>query len=53
MANGKHRGSYLRYPMNVYRHYWLNRWHFFLKPALKLKAVRIANKALAVILRRL
>lgn len=46
MAN--HRGKYrlLRYPLPMYRHYYLNKWNFFTKPALKVKAIRIANRVI-------
>lgn len=49
----RRRGKYrlLRYPVSMYRHYYLNKWHFFTKPKIKLTAIRIANRILGWIAR--
>lgn len=42
----KHRGKYrlLKYPVSMYKHWALNNWHFFTKPALKRKYVEVSGK---------
>lgn len=50
----RHRAKYVLDVRTKYRrkkHYIGNRWHFFVKPALKLRAIRLANQVLRFILR--
>lgn len=48
----KHRGNPRKsWPLGIRIYAAKNKWYYFVKPALKLKALRLANKVLAFITR--